>query len=75
MRERSIEVVRVDITPPDIAALGFHVVRAVAPRLQPMEANFSKLMLIPKRFADIGDVAAGTRAWRETLNPFPHPIA
>jgi ribosomal protein S12 methylthiotransferase accessory factor len=73
-RELSIDVVWVDLTTPDIEDLGLKVVRVIAPKLQPLEANFHFRHLIVERFTQWlpSGFSNETQTW---LNPFPHPIA
>jgi ribosomal protein S12 methylthiotransferase accessory factor len=54
-------VVRVDVTPPDLAALGLHVVRAVVPGFQPLRIGFrnralggTRLWAVPQQFGYAG---------------------
>jgi ribosomal protein S12 methylthiotransferase accessory factor len=63
----------VDLTPPDLAPLGFRVVRALIPGLQPLHGNHAWPHLGGNRLRRLAGVfGPGTRQpWR--WNPFPHP--
>jgi ribosomal protein S12 methylthiotransferase accessory factor len=70
------DVVAVDVTTPDIDEVGFAVVRAVIPDLQPLDTNDqfrhlggSRLRVLPARL-DRLKLLADTRG----LNPYPHPF-
>lgn len=62
-----------DLTPPDLAPLGFCVVRALIPGLQPLHGNHAWPHLGGSRLRRLSHVfGQGTRQpWR--FNPFPHP--
>ena len=71
------DVLYAELTPPDIAALGLHVVRAILPGFQPIafgaaEARLGghRLYELPRRLG-----LRKERTTRSELNPDPHPLA
>jgi ribosomal protein S12 methylthiotransferase accessory factor len=68
--DRDLEVITVDVTQPDIAALGFHVIKVLVPGLADLNAHHAYPFL--------------GRSWQRpawtpgeggsTFNPFPHPF-
>lgn len=74
LREKGLEVIIKDLTTPDIDGVGFKVVRAVIPGLQPLDVNHVYRYLGGKRLYDapcqLGHLTH-PRA-EEDLNPFPH---
>ncbi|HEX5751297.1 MAG TPA: YcaO-like family protein [Archangium sp.] len=72
---RGYEAVVVELTTPDIAALGLRVVRVVTPELQQLHADHRYPFLGGKRLYDV-PVRLGYRsepADETQLNPYPHP--
>jgi ribosomal protein S12 methylthiotransferase accessory factor len=70
------EAAVVDITPPDIASAGLHVVRAVCPELCPIDAYHSLRFLGVRRLLT-GAYEAGLRCSPlrlEEVNSDPHPF-
>ena len=71
-----LDVIAVDLTTPDIDEVGFKVVRAVVPGLQPLDINHTRRHLGGRRLYDV-PVRLGIRDEPLTeaqLNPFPHPF-
>jgi ribosomal protein S12 methylthiotransferase accessory factor len=66
----------VDVTPPDVASLGLHVVRVVAPELCALDVLHSARFLGGRRlYRAAHDAGVSDRAFRfEDLNPLPHPF-
>jgi ribosomal protein S12 methylthiotransferase accessory factor len=62
------EVYAVDLTPPDIAPAGVHVMRAIVPSLQPMSPVFAARYLASDRLTQRGLPLAA-------INPMPCPLA
>ena len=67
------KVIVVDITPPEIAALGFTVVRCVVPGLQPITAGAGMECLDTRRLDAISALLGVSRP--HSLNTQPHPLA
>lgn len=69
----------VDLTPPDLAALGIHVARAILPDFQPIHFGHAEQRLGGRRFfempARLGLAPPGTRRAARDLNPLPHPLS
>lgn len=66
-----------DLTTPDIAALGLHVVRAIIEDFQPIHFGEPEFRLGGRRLYELParlGFAAGPAA-RADLNPLPHPVA
>lgn len=71
------EVIVVDITTPDIAALGFHVVRVLVPGLLPLHGHHQHPYLGVRRLHEAPQRMGWTAARAAPaagLNPFPHPF-
>jgi ribosomal protein S12 methylthiotransferase accessory factor len=70
-------VAYVDLTLPDVAACGIHVVRAIATGLQPIHFGHGQERLGGRRLFELpvrlGYAKSPTKA--EELNPCPHPLA
>lgn len=66
LRARGHEVIAVDVTSPEVAGVGFSVVRVIVPGLVPLHGNHRRPFLGVRRLSDAA-VHAG-------LNPFPHPF-
>ncbi|CAN5846337.1 hypothetical protein BH11VER1_BH11VER1_14210 [soil metagenome] len=77
LREGGYDLVYFNLTTPDIAALGLHVVRAIIPGYQPIDFGWKERRLQGTRLYDLpfrlGYASARTR--RESLNPAPHPLS
>jgi ribosomal protein S12 methylthiotransferase accessory factor len=73
LREHRLPVIGVELTPPDVARYGVHVVRAIVPGLQPLalgnrrRLGGRRVFEAPRRMG-LSNVAS--RA--EALNPMPH---
>lgn len=67
----------VDLTTPDIAPLGLHVVRVVATELQPIHFGHGRARLGGRRLYTIARTLgyAATLRTEAELNPCPHPLA
>jgi ribosomal protein S12 methylthiotransferase accessory factor len=74
--QRGLRVITVDLTPPDVRELGWHVCRVLVPGAQPM--TFGRIRrLNGRRLFDL-PVELGhrrERAREDDLNPVPHPFA
>jgi ribosomal protein S12 methylthiotransferase accessory factor len=66
----------VDVTAPDVAAAGLHVVRAVAPGLCPLDAAHDARFLGSPRLTGLAERDILTTPGRrlDDLNPLPHPF-
>ena len=66
----------VDVTAPDVAAAGLHVVRAVTPGLCPLDAEHNSRFLGSRRLLEPSerDILTGRMRTVEDLNPLPHPF-
>ncbi len=66
----------VDVTAPDVAALGLHVIRAVAPGLCPLDAVHAARFLGSKRLVTRSEMDTLTCSIRgvDDLNQLPHPF-
>jgi ribosomal protein S12 methylthiotransferase accessory factor len=67
----------VDVTTPDVAPLGLHVVRAIATELQPIHFGFARERRGGRRLYEVARLMGyATADMSETdLNPCPHPLA
>ena len=67
----------VDVTTPDVAGLGWTVVRTIASELQPIHFGYGHERLGGKRLYEVPVVMGhrGTPLMVEELNPCPHPLA
>ncbi|NPC79761.1 YcaO-like family protein, partial [Pyxidicoccus fallax] len=77
LRATGSDLLYCDLTPPDLRALGLHVVRAVLPGLQPIDFGHRERRLGGERLYQL-PVKLGlapARVGPEALNPDPHPIA
>ncbi|MEM7050581.1 MAG: YcaO-like family protein [Acidobacteriota bacterium] len=71
------EVVVADITTPDIAEVGFHVVRVIVPGLVPLHGDHNMPFLGQQRLESIPrDLDWQRFGWDPTagINPYPHPF-
>jgi ribosomal protein S12 methylthiotransferase accessory factor len=71
-----LDVITVDLTTPDIDDVGFKVVRAVVPGLQPLDISHARQHRGGLRLYDV-PVRLGLReraAIEAELNPYPHPF-
>jgi ribosomal protein S12 methylthiotransferase accessory factor len=66
----------VDVTSPDVAAAGLHVVRALAPGLCPLDAAHTARFLGSSRLTGPSetDILTGRVLGVDDLNPLPHPF-
>jgi len=74
LREKGLDVIIADLTTPDIDGVGFKVVRAVVPGLQPLDVNHAYRYLGGKRLYEVPcqmGLFAHPMA-EEGLNPYPH---
>lgn len=76
LAERGYEAVVVDLTTPDVAALGLRVVKVLTPELQPLHADHHHPHLGGERIREV-PVRLGVRRAHEPprINPYPHPFA
>ncbi|MGH1396442.1 MAG: YcaO-like family protein, partial [Trichormus sp.] len=75
LKSAGIESYLVDITTPDIASVGFHVVRTLATELVPIYFGIGQEPLGSKRLFEVPErLGYGCRTEAD-LNPCPHPIA
>jgi ribosomal protein S12 methylthiotransferase accessory factor len=71
-----IEAYLVDITTPDIASVGFRVVRTLATELVPIYFGLGQEPLGSRRLFEVPErLGYGGRRTEADLNPCPHPIA
>jgi ribosomal protein S12 methylthiotransferase accessory factor len=73
---KGFDIVAVDLTTPDIDEIGFKVIRAVVPGLQPLDINHARQHLGGHRLYEVPH-RLGLRpapSTEGTLNPFPHPF-
>ncbi|MFC7584279.1 YcaO-like family protein [Nonomuraea antimicrobica] len=69
-----LEVLVMDLTTPDVAQCGFHVVKVMVPGLQPLYADESRPMLGGHRvYAEHPDAPCARPRGPEDLNREPHP--
>lgn len=76
LEEAGLEAFAVDITTPDVAEVGFHVVRAVVPGLIPLHAGHALRPLGNARLYEVAQ-RMGHDTRRRTIdemNPVPHPF-
>ena len=76
LRKHDIDVIVVDLTTPDIADVGFNVVRVITPGLQLLHGDHRFPFLGGKRLYSVAE-ALGYRngpVKEEELNPYPHPL-
>lgn len=70
LRSASLDVLALDLTTRDVAELGFRVVRAICPGLQPLDPNFNARHLLSRRLLEVPTRLDD----RAALNPFPCPF-
>ena len=77
LRETGARAAYADITMPDVAEAGYHVVRAIATGLQPIHFGWGQARLGGRRLYDapMRWGFAGVPSTPETLNYCPHPLA
>lgn len=76
-RARGDDILYVEVTPPEIATLGLHVVRVIVPDFQPIDFGWRERRLAGDRLHRL-PVALGFRRARRAsppLNAYPHPMA
>ncbi len=73
---RGYDVIAVDVTTPDVADLGFSVVRVIVPGLHPLDMNHNYRYLGGERLyqAPVSMGLFEKRKSEEELNPIPHPF-
>lgn len=71
-----LEAIVVDLTSPDIAAIGLHVVRILVPGMQPLNADHRMRYLGGRRLYEVPRVLGYTNCdtTEAQLNPYPHPF-
>jgi ribosomal protein S12 methylthiotransferase accessory factor len=74
LNEKGLDVIIADLTTPDIDDVGFKVVRAVIPGLQPLDVNHASRYLGGKRLYEVPCHMGllGKPTAEEDLNPYPH---
>ncbi len=75
LAEHSLETVVLDLTPPDVAACGLHVVRALVPGLETMDGDHRFQFLGGTRWRTVPvELGLRDRPGRlDAMNPYPHP--
>ncbi len=68
-----LEAVAVDITPIDVAACGYHVVKVFIPGCEMMEGDHLLPFLGGRRWREVPERLFGLSPSLETINPYPHP--
>jgi ribosomal protein S12 methylthiotransferase accessory factor len=73
---RGLDVIAVDLTTPDIDDVGFKVVRAVIPGLQPLDIDHRHRHLGGRRLAEVPwrMGLANAPVGEDAFNPHPHPF-
>ena len=73
---RDFDVIVVDLTQPDVAALGFSVVKVLVPGLVDIHADHNYPFLGGKRLYTVPQILGYVdgEVREEALNPFPHPF-
>lgn len=73
---KGLEVIVVDVTTPDIADLGFHVVKVLIPGMQPLPVGVRHLYLGGQRLYQVPHVLGYSARWttEESVNRDPHPF-
>lgn len=77
LRKAEYEVIVTDVTTPDIAEVGFSVVRVIVPGLVPLHGNHLRPSLGVRRLFEVPfQLGWDRRGWSPDsgLNPFPHPF-
>lgn len=74
--KKDLETIILDLTTPDIDEVGFKVVRAVIPGMEPLHINHSRKYLGGKRLYEVPKILNLAKApyIRQNLNPYPHPF-
>jgi ribosomal protein S12 methylthiotransferase accessory factor len=69
------EAYLVDVTTPDIASVGFRVVRTLATELVPIYFGYGQEPLGTRRLFEVPErLGYGSRHTPDDLNPCPHPL-
>lgn len=68
-----LEVLAVDITPVDVAACGYHVVKVLVPELETMEGDHLLPFLGGRRWREVPQRLFGLTPTLADINPDPHP--
>ncbi len=73
---KGMDVIAVEVTLPDIANLGFYVVKIFITDMQPLNAPYHYRFLGGKRLYGVPKILGHTnkRTKEEDLNPLPHPF-
>jgi len=73
---RCLEVIVVDITTPDIAGVGFHVVKVLIPGMQPLSVGTKYLCLGGQRLYQVPYILGytSTPTTEDSINRDPHPF-
>lgn len=66
LKDKTMDVIAVDLTTSDVRELGFYTVRVIVPQLQPLNGDYRFRVLGGKRLHEY-------RNFKE-FNPFPHPF-
>lgn len=76
LHDRGFEIIGVDVTTPDIAEIGLHVIRVIIPGLHPLHLGYKNRCLGGKRLYEIPGKLGFTRGpvKEEDINPYPHPF-
>ncbi|MCO1574612.1 YcaO-like family protein [Crossiella sp. SN42] len=75
LRRQGVDLIAVNVTSPDVAEAGGHVVKVFSPQLQPLDCGYRRRFLGTRRLREL-PVRLGLRtpAQAAELNPLPHPF-
>lgn len=73
-REQGLEPIWAEVTTPDVADLGFYVVRTVIPSAQPLDNDHLHRHLGGRRLHEVPERLGWAIRPVEQLNPHPHPF-
>jgi len=68
-----LEVIAADITPVDVAACGYHVVKMLIPECETMEGDHRMPFLGGRRWREVPQRLFGLAVGPDPSNPYPHP--
>lgn len=71
--EFNVKAYYIDLTTDDVLSLGFHVVRVLIPRLQPLTCGANRVLLDTRRL--LAKVGSDKKGGGEAMNRRPHPFA